>query len=332
MRCYYEAVRRYLIALALAWTGACIAAFFYSQQQSIPRYIAIAVLPAFLLEIALYLAAGFPDVRKLLDRIKSKVSRAALLTGSAIAPYLLLSLRLGSFRWTSLMVLTAVTAMVAFWYVWMRPFAVVDVLFLALIGGVFISKIFTGVYTRPVPHLPLDILGRLMWIRMGIMAVLSMRRMENLRLGFVPNSGEWRIGIQQFLYFAPVGALAAYLLHIAHFHPIALVWWKIPLYVLGTFLLVLWVLALAEEFFFRGFLQQLLARGLHSEIAGLLAASVVFGMAHISFRHFPNWRFAAIAALAGLFYGVAYMRARSVRACMVTHALVVTTWRVFFPN
>jgi uncharacterized protein len=325
-------VRQFLIALALAWTGACVAAFFYSHQQDIPRQVALAVLPAFLLEIALYLAPGFPDARKRFDRIKSKISRAALLTIGAIAPYLLVSLRLGSFHWTALVQLTVLAGVAAFWYVWMRPSAVVDVLFLALIAAVFVTKIFAGIYTHPVPHLPLEILGRLMWIRVGIMAVLSLRRIENIRFGFVPNSGEWRIGIQQFLYFAPVGALAAYLLRIAHFHPIALVWWKFPLYVLGTFLAVLWVLALAEEFFFRGFLQQLLARGLHSEIAGLLATSVLFGMAHLSFRHFPNWQFAAIAALAGLFYGLAYLRARSVRACMVTHALVVTTWRVFFPS
>ena len=325
-------MRQFLIALALAWTGACIAAFFYCQQQNIPRHVALAVLPAFLLEIGLYLAPGFPDVRKRFDRIKSKISRAALLTITAIAPYLLASLRLGSFRWAALVQLTVLAGVAAFWYVWMRPSAIVDGLFLALIAAVFLTKVFAGIYIHPVPHVPLDILGRLMWIRVGIMSVLSLRRIENVRFGFVPSSGEWRIGVQQFLFFAPVGALAAYLLHIAHFHPIGLVWWQIPLYVAGTFLAVLWVLALAEEFFFRGFLQQLLARGLHSEIAGLLATSVLFGMAHLAFRHFPNWQFATIAGLAGLFYGLAFLRARSVRACMVTHALVVTTWRVFFPN
>ena len=325
-------MRQFLTALALAWIGAVIAAYFYSQQQNIPSPLAISVLPAFLLEIALYLAPGFPDVRKRFDRIQSKVARAALLTLSAIAPYLLASVRLGFFRWPSLVLLTVLAGVIAFWYVWMRPSPIVDALFLVLLAAVFVLKIFPGIYRRPVPPLPLDILGRLMWIRIGIMALLSLRRIENVRFGFVPSSGEWRVGIEQFLYFIPVGALAAYLLHMAHFRPIALVWWKFPLYVLGTFLAVLWVLALAEEFFFRGFLQQLLTRGLHSEVAGLISTSVIFGMAHLAFRHFPNWQFAAIAALAGLFYGLAYLRARSVRACMVTHALVVTTWRVFFPS
>src|SRR5205085_1504896 len=214
------------------------------HQQSIPRRLAIAVLPAFLLEITLYLGPGFPEVRKHFDRIPSKVARATLLTLSAVAPYLLVSMRLGFFRWSSLVLLTVLSGVVAFWYVWMRPRGVVDGLFLVLIAAVFVAKIFPGIYTRPVPHLPLDILGRLMWIRIGIVAVLSLRRIDNVRFGFIPSSVEWRIGIQQFLYFVPVAALAGYFLNMARFQPIAVVWWKFPLYVLGTFLGVLWVLAL----------------------------------------------------------------------------------------
>jgi len=106
--------------------------------------------------------------------------------------------------------------------------------------------------------------------------------------------------------------------------------WKLPLAIIGTFVMFLWVVALAEEFFFRAFLQRLLARAWRSETAGLLAASTIFGLAHLPFRHFPNWRFAIVAAVAGVFYGLAFLKAGSVRASMVTHALVVTTWRVFF--
>jgi membrane protease YdiL (CAAX protease family) len=61
-----------------------------------------------------------------------------------------------------------------------------------------------------------------------------------------------------------------------------------------------------------------------------IAASIAFGAVHLWFRAFPNWRFALLAAVAGVFYGLAFRRARSIRASMVTHALVVTTWRVFF--
>ncbi len=323
-------MRQFLIALALVWTGACIAAFVYSQQQNIPARLGLILIPAFLIEIGLYLVPGFPEVRKRFDRIASTKIRASLLTLTAILPYLVVTVRLGSFRFTSLFLLLALAAVVAFWYVWLRPNTLVDLIFLGFFAAIFVSKIFAGIYPRPTPHLPLDILGRLMWIRLGLMSVLSIRRMENIRFGFTPNSGEWRIGIQQFLLFIPAGVTLAYFLRVATFRPINMVWWKFPIYVVITFFAILWVVALAEEFFFRGFLQQLLTRGLHSQVAALLVTSVLFGLVHLPFRHFPNWRFAIVAALAGVFYGLAYIRAHSVRACMVTHALVVTTWRVFF--
>jgi membrane protease YdiL (CAAX protease family) len=93
---------------------------------------------------------------------------------------------------------------------------------------------------------------------------------------------------------------------------------------IGTFLGVLWVLAVAEEFFFRGLLQQLLARKLGKQALAIVLASLIFGAAHL-----PNWKLALLATFAGLFYGQAYSQAGSIRAAMVTHALVVTTWRVF---
>ena len=39
---------------------------------------------------------------------------------------------------------------------------------------------------------------------------------------------------------------------------------------------------------------------------------------------------ALIAGIAGCFYGRAFQRAGSIRAGMVTHALVVTVWRTVF--
>jgi membrane protease YdiL (CAAX protease family) len=106
--------------------------------------------------------------------------------------------------------------------------------------------------------------------------------------------------------------------------------WKLPLLVLGRFLGILWVLALAEEFFVRGFLQQILSRSLKNDAAGILLTSLIFGALHLLFGTFPNWRFATLAAIAGLFYGVAFAKTRSIRTPMVMHALIVTAWQLFF--
>ena len=225
-----------------------------------------------------------------------------------------------------------VTAAASFWYVWNRKNIAADLLFLALMAAVYLSKLFDQAYGHLTPHVALGILGKLMWIRLGLVAVLCLRTMEDVKFGFVPSSDDWRIGIQFYLGFLPVGAALCYLLRFGRFHPQPVEWWKFILLAIGTFLAFLWVVALAEEFFFRAFLQRLLSKATRSNIAGLIGASILFGLAHLPFRSFPNWRLAIIGGTLGIFCGLAFLRARSVRASMVTHALVVTTWRMLFTS
>ena len=323
-------MRQYLTTVLVVWTAACIAAYLYSKQQNIPASIAIAVLPAFLAELAFYIAPAFERVRKRFQQIPSKTVRGGLLLLSAIVPYLLLSVETHTFAFRSFGVLLISVAIASFWYARKDRGIFSDLLFLIVIGAVYLSRIFGQIYVRPAPHVAVDILGRLMWIRIGIMAVMSIRGWDAAGFGFLPSRGEWRTGIEYYFYFLPVGGAVAYLARFAQFRPLPVVWWKFPLFALAIFLGILWVVALFEEFFFRGFLQQLIARKAHNEAAGLLAASVVFGLAHLPFATFPNWKFALVGGISGVFYGLAFLKAKSIRASMVTHALVVTTWRVLF--
>src|SRR5260370_30912335 len=100
-------------------------------------------------------------------------------------------------------------------------------------------------------------LGKLMWIRLGILAVLTIRGLP-ARVGFWPNREEWRIGLIHYVGFLPVGAVLVYVFGFTRFHPAVMSWWRWPLVLAGTFFAILWVIALAEEFFFRGFLQHML--------------------------------------------------------------------------
>ncbi|HLK19762.1 MAG TPA: type II CAAX endopeptidase family protein [Bryobacteraceae bacterium] len=293
--------------------------------------MAFAVLPAFLIEAVFYLMPGFESVRKAFDSFGAKPLRALLLATFALIPYLVEAPRTGTFRLSSFVALLAVVVVAAFWYAWIRPSLPADLLFLAFLAAVYLSKLLDQIYGQPATHVNLAILGKLMWIRLSIMAVLSLRSLPNPRFGFVPSRSEWRIGILFYAIFLPVGAVIAYLLNFAHFRTLALDWWKLALLAPAMFFGFLWVVAVFEEFFFRGFLQRVLGDATGSEIIGLVLASVLFGLAHLWFGHrFPNWRFAILGAVSGVFYGLAFLRAASVRAGMVTHALVVTTWRLFF--
>lgn len=289
------------------------------------------MLPAFLIEAIFYLMPGFESVRKAFDSLGAKPFRAALLAIFAVVPYLVEAPRTGTFRLSAFVALLAVAVVAAFWYVWIRPSLTADLLFLGFLAAVYLSKLLDQIYGQPTAHVNLAILGKLMWIRLGIMAVLSLRSLPNARFGFVPSRLEWRIGVLFYAVFLPVGAVIAYLLNFTHFRAPTMDWWKVALLAPVTFLGFLWVVALFEEFFFRGFLQRILGNATGSDTFGLVFASVLFGLAHLWFGHrFPNWRFAILGAVSGVCYGLAFLRAGSVRAGMVAHALVDTTWRLFF--
>jgi membrane protease YdiL (CAAX protease family) len=153
--------------------------------------------------------------------------------------------------------------------------------------------------------------------------------MGGISFSLVPRRREWSIGFWHFLCFAPAGFAFAAAVGFIQTKSIDFTW-KLAVTALLTFVVTLWVHAVLEELFFRGVLQQILTRKLHSQAFGIVVTALIFGAAHLPFRHaFPNWRFAILAAIAGLFYGHAYAKAGSVRASMVTQAFVVTTWRVF---
>jgi len=324
------APRAFLATVGVVWAALFIAGWIYGQQLSIPAGVAAAVIAAFLIEAAFFLFPGFELLREAARKRLPGWRLSAALTASAALPYLAYSLPCGVFRWHSFAVLLLLAGLAGFWYVVAPRKPAFDVLFLALMAAALMARVFAGIHAPPWPRLRVDVLGHLMWIRTGVMAVLMLRGAEGMGFGFWPQPREWWIGLRNFLYFVLLGAALSLLSGFARFEPPAGPWWRTLVITAGTFLGMLWVVALSEEFFFRGLLQRWLCGWLRSDFAGLIAASLLFGAAHLPFRSFPNWRFALVAALAGLFYGRAYQQAGGIRAAMVAHALTNTFWRVVF--
>src|SRR5215475_13450437 len=98
--------------------------------------------------------------------------------------------------------------------------------------------------------------------------------------------------------------------------------WQLPAAWLFTYLLI----ALPEEIFFRGWMQNLFERRI-GRTASLVVTAAIFGLSHFNKRaaHF-NWRYVLLAAIAGIFYGRAWRSERRVAASSVTHACVDTLW------
>src|SRR5258708_10307484 len=139
-------MRQFLIALLLGWTAACIGAYFYFHQQNIPPALVAALLPAFLVELALYVAPGFQGMRRHFERLGSKATRAGLLTASAGIPYTLAAISLHSFHFPSLLLLVALALVPSFWYAVIKRGPAADLGFLVFMAGILLSKGFTWVF------------------------------------------------------------------------------------------------------------------------------------------------------------------------------------------
>lgn len=301
-----------------------VAAVIYAGSKGIPAWAAMPVAAAFLIEYPFYLAPGFESVRAWIDSSLSRRALGLALTLSGLVPYIIYSLGTGQFHWRAFLELVAIAAGVSYWYILLPCVAVTDIAFLCGLGVILLGKIFRGIYTSPLPHLQIDILGHLMLIRLAIIVILLFRGMQGIGFGLIPSRRELLVGLQYFAYFLPIGLPLAWYLGLLRFRTHGNVVWQVIAVGLGIF----WVVALSEEFLFRGVLQQWIARWTGSRAAALVLASTIFGFCHLSFRFFPNWPMVLMASVIGVFCGLAYWKAGSIRASMVFHTLVATAYRV----
>ena len=313
-------------ALLTGWIGLSAAGLIYARQKNVPLWAAVPIIAAFLVEYPFYLVPGFEPAREWVSRHVSRAKLAAILTITAVLPYLLYSIPTGEFRWNHCAALCAIVAAVSFWYVVLRPVPALDALFLALLAAILLSRVFHSIYTSSVVK-GMSILGHLMLIRTGALAALLLRGVEGVGFGFMPTQKEWIVGVEYFFYFLPIGFPLAMWLGVLHLNFSAgVVLWKALAYFFGS----LWVVAFSEEFFFRGLLQHWLTGWTSRPWLSLAAASMIYGASHLRLGGFPNWKMALIDSFLGCFCGLAFRKAASIRSSMVTHALVVTVWKTLF--
>jgi len=274
-----------------------------ARLEAIPLLYAIPAALALLMEICLYL-----NVR----RVSTWSNRAVL--ASAVVPFLLLTVGGGGFRPESLALLLGLTCVAVFWFVVLPYTAMTEIAFLAFMAGVYLLKLHRTIFPDPW-DVDIHAMGQLMWFRLGLATMLKHRGNDGIGFGFLPTRADVLVGVRWFAYLLPLLVFAS--LIGAFPYQMQAGWpWK----AVGTLAGIYLVVAAAEEFFFRGILQQRV---------GIPIASAVFGLVHVFFGTFPNWKMMIAAMIAGVFYGKAFAEGRSVRASMVTHALTVAVWRTF---
>jgi len=170
------------------------------------------------------------------------------------------------------------------------------------------------------PHLA--IFNKMLLLDAGIYGFILVRRLDGVGFDMRLRLSDVGTGLREFAWYAPMAIALGLGLGFLHFHAA----WPGVVKIALAFLFTFPFIAVPEELFFRGWMQNLLERRL-GRTPSLLVTAVLFGLSHFNKRavHF-NWRYVVLAMLAGIFYGRAWRRDRRVSASAITHACVDTVW------
>jgi membrane protease YdiL (CAAX protease family) len=100
----------------------------------------------------------------------------------------------------------------------------------------------------------------------------------------------------------------------------------------GAFGIILAGTALPEEILFRSLIQNLIMLRFGASWRTLLAASLIFGCAHLDNgpQPLPNWRYMILATIAGVAYGMVFQRSSTVLSSAALHSMVDWTKHFLF--
>jgi uncharacterized protein len=304
-----------------------IARYFHLQQlQEHPLSTPV----SFALLFAPYWFFGFgaaERVRRLLPGPAARIGAAALLT----APYFVLAIPRGEFRWQLAATLISLAVLsAAALQRWQKPANWADLAVLATAGLVIDLGLLNTSGPLAVKGATLWPPGlggfpKLMMMNVALYCYLVVKPLDGIGYDLVPRFSDVKTGLREFLFCAPFVIPLGFLLGFLHFHRT----WPQPFMVPAAWIFTFIFVAMPEELFFRGLIQNLLERLLGGRYAWWIA-SLVFGLSHFNKRAVFNWRYVLLATIAGLFYGRAWREQRRLFASSITHSSVDTVWSLWF--
>ena len=241
-------------------------------------------------------------------------------------PYVLVTYAGGDFRWSwfALYALLPVAVAMLLWHAaqadtsnrgnW-RDFFV-----LAVLGLAVDLRWFEAAWPA---HLA--IFSKILLLDAGIYAFLAIRELDGVGFDLRLRLPDLGIGLREVAFYAPIALAIGLGLGFLHGHAV----WPGAGAMVFAWVFTFFFIAVPEELFFRGWLQNLLERRM-GRYPALFLTAALFGLAHFNKRavHF-NWRYVLMAAIAGVFYGRAWRSRRRVGASAVTHATVDAIWSLW---
>jgi membrane protease YdiL (CAAX protease family) len=285
---------------------------------------ALAVIAAVLTLLPFLLAAFWTRIVQ--DARRVPVAARVALPGVLCVPYAMVAISYGQFRWgwfALYLLLPVAIALLLYWASVSDPAQRGDwrdFLVLAVLGLAVDLRWF-----EPAWPAQFSVFNKMLLLDAGIYGFLVVRGLQGVGFDLRLRLSDLRIGGREFAIYAPLAIALGLWLGFLHFHA-----YVPPLSHVGLgWIFTFFFIAVPEELFFRGWMQNLLERHLGQRWA-LVTTAVLFGLSHFNKRavHF-NWRYVLLAALAGVFYGRAWRQERRVGASAVTHASVDTLWSLW---
>lgn len=290
------------------------------------RLVTPANLVAAVLTLIPYLTVAF-FFEAAAARVQALPPWARLLSPALLSvPYLLVASSAGIFRWE-----------------WLVLYAILPVAIAALLGQAarsdpdqrgnwrdFLILITLGLsvdlrwFERAwPPHLA--IFNKILLLDAGIYGFVLIRRLNGTGFDLRLRLKDLAIGLGECAFYTPIALALGLWLGFLHAHSE----WRGFGLLAAAWFFTFFFIAVPEELFFRGWLQNLLEKRI-GRYGALFLTACLFGLAHFNKRTTSfNWRYVLLAAIAGVFYGRAWRRDRRVGASAVTHATVDTIWSLW---
>ena len=280
-----------------------------------------------LLLVGLWLLPAFLHLR---ERARARFAglRGALVAWALLlTPYCLYSLGTGDFSVLALARLAGMSCgpiliFAVFPVRSPRKLAWQDAVALVWLATPVLARWLSGLWNVPVN---LDFMARLYVVVVGAWSYLIFRGTEGAGYEARFSVGIARAAVVNLVLFSVIGIPLGLAMHFIAWSPHWQGAWQFFFDCVTIFVFI----AVPEELFFRGLLQNLLEGSFGSRHGAQAVASVLFGFMHI-LHGFPNWRYVLMASIAGWFYGSAWRSTRSLVASGVSHALVDAIWRTWF--
>ena len=319
-----ECLKNYRHTVAVLIYLALLGASWHAARSFLPATVPFtSTFTSFALLLAPLWFFGFGAGQYLRQEIESAPLRI-LLSGLLLVPYLVFAVPAGQFHGTMAAAILALAVGLATLLgrsqlpprlTWQ------DIAALAVLVGTHLLRLLEPAW----PYPGLAALPKLLLTDIVLYLYVVVRDLDGIGYSLVPSLSAVKIGLREWLFFLPFGVGLGALLHFTHFHPLRPAAGPFATGAVLTFLFI----AIPEELFFRGILQNLLETRLGRRGA-LALASILFGFSHYHRGGTFDWRYILLASIAGVFYGRAWRASHQLLAAIITHTAVDVVWSAWF--